>query len=145
MHHRIKTYWSILLILALGIISGWISGSGPSVWYEHLLKPSFQPPAFIFGPVWTLLYIMLGIALIQIKEKAPQLFFLFIFQLGLNFIWSPLFFLYHQIQWALIDLAVMLIVNLYLLISVYKQRLIFFLLLPYNLWLWFAFLLNLNI
>lgn len=145
MNQRIKIYWSIFFILGLGILSGWISGSGPSEWYQTLHKPSFQPPAFIFGPVWTLLYIMLGIALVKIKEQRPKLLFIFLLQLAFNFIWSPLFFLYHQIHWALLDLSAMVVLNFYLLMCVRKQNTIFLLLLPYNLWLWFALLLNVNI
>lgn len=145
MQSKLSYLLSILVVLTLGILSGWLGGSGDTAWYQTLQKPFLHPPAWIFGPVWTILYIMLGIIFLEIKRYQPKLLALFVIQLILNFIWTPMFFHFHLIQWALLDLVLMVILNLILLIQARKQKHIFFLLLPYNLWLWFACYLNASI
>jgi benzodiazapine receptor len=145
METRMYYLGSILLVLSLGILSGWLGGSAQTLWYQSLEKPSLFPPAWVFGPVWTVLYITLGIALVQIKKERPQLLFLFCLQLLLNFIWTPVFFLKHEILWALIDLILIVIINFYLLIQLKNNKKIFWLILPYNIWLWFACYLNASI
>ncbi|AVP87354.1 tryptophan-rich sensory protein [Candidatus Phycorickettsia trachydisci] len=127
--------------LALGMLSGYISGSGNSEWYQNLIKPSFQPPSWIFGPVWTILYIMIGIALAKVWNTKNV--GLFIFQLMLNLLWSPMFFRYHRIDLALLDIA-LLWINLLALIYQSNQS-IRLLLTPYFLWISFAGTLNYQI
>ena len=145
MEYRMHYLGSILLVLSLGILSGWLGGSANTLWYQSLKYPSLFPPAWVFGPVWTVLYIMLGITLIDIKRERPELVFLFCLQLALNFIWTPIFFLKHEILWSLLDLILMIVINLYLLIQLKSLKKIFWMLLPYNLWLWFACYLNASI
>lgn len=137
--------FSILGVLCLGLLSGWLGGSGDTAWYQTLQKPMLQPPSWIFGPVWIILYIMLGIILIEIKRQQPKLLSLFVIQLGLNLIWTPLFFRFHLIQWALLDLVLLVLLNLMLLIQTPNHKQINWLLLPYNFWLWFACYLNASI
>ena len=138
----------ILIILSLGILSGLVSNSGDTQWYQQLMKPSFNPPSFIFGPVWTVLYVLMGYALAHIwtvKNNHPQFLTLFIGQFILNFIWSPLFFLWHQIDLALYDLFLMWVLFLVL---VYKTRRflnIVIPLIPNAIWISFALILNYNI
>lgn len=127
--------------LGLGMFSGYISGSGNSEWYQSLVKPSFQPPSWIFGPVWTILYIMIGIALAKVWNTKNQ--GLFIFQLVLNLLWSPMFFRYHRVDLALLDIA-LLWINLLALIY-QSNQLVRLLLTPYFLWITFAGILNYQI
>jgi translocator protein len=120
----------------------------PGDWYAHLAKPAFNPPAWIFAPVWTLLYLVMGIAawLVwrqrRVARTAPALT-LFLLQLALNAAWSWLFFGLHQIGWALVDLAALwLAIGATLLAFRTHRPLAGLLLVPYLLWVSFAALLN---
>lgn len=120
-------------------------------WYSQLIKPSWNPPAWIFGPVWSLLYLMMGFASWRIWEQraGPWVrrgLWLYGFQLIANFLWTPLFFSLHRPFWALIDIA-------FLLLLVVATRWQFqridkvagSLLTPYLGWVVFAFILNLRL
>lgn len=118
-------------------------------WYAILNKPFFAPPNWIFGPVWTLLYFLMGIAFYLIwkqgwqkkKVKAAGLFFLA--QLGLNFIWSPIFFGLRSPLLGLIVIVAMWALIVMTMKKFYPlSRLAFYLLVPYLLWVSFATLLN---
>jgi benzodiazapine receptor len=134
-----------LLCLSLGFVSGYRGNAGGSLWYAQLNKPSFNPPGWIFGPVWTILYICMGIALVKIwKQKSSQAVSLFLFtvQLVLNIIWTPIFFACNQIGLALSIIIALWLSLLGLLFSVLQNRVAFLLLLPYFLWVSFALILN---
>jgi tryptophan-rich sensory protein len=77
-------------------------------WYASIEKPSWTPPNAVFGPVWTTLYVMIGIAgWLVSRQPERKLLTIWIAQLALNFIWTPLFFGAHQVGWALADISVM--------------------------------------
>lgn len=136
----------IITCLSLGILSGISVSVGDSSWYMHLHKPSFNPPNWIFGPVWSILYVLMGIAIGKIWRNHSVLQrILFFSQFILNLLWSPIFFYYHQIQFAFIDLCMLWIFLLALLFLVKKQTKIFILLVPYFLWVTFAGFLNYTI
>ncbi|WP_294120415.1 TspO/MBR family protein [Sphingomonas sp.] len=133
----------------VGTLIGYWSNSGFSnAWYIPLQKPSFQPPAWLFGVVWTLLYTLLGIALVIVINASPSkerrdALWLFGGQLALNFAWSPVFFGMHLIDVALVVIVVMLV--LALTAARYFRRLnkvAGWLMLPYLLWLCLATALN---
>ena len=121
-------------------------------WYVTLNKPFFAPPNWIFGPVWTLLYFLMGVAFYLIWKqgaqkknvKAASLFFLA--QLALNFLWTPIFF---GLRAPLPGLMVILAMWVMILLTMKKfyplSRLAFYLLVPYLLWVSFATLLNASI
>jgi benzodiazapine receptor len=137
-----------LLCLCLGSLSGFAVSAGDSVWFASLAKPSFNPPSWVFAPVWTLLYLMMGIALGRIIKHLPDskwLLGLFLVQFSFNLAWSPLFFYFHRIDLALYDLAALWLSLLLLLIAAHKQRLILALLSPYFFWVSFAAFLNYSI
>jgi translocator protein len=104
-HSVLKTALiSVPAIVIVGMLMGYLSNSGFSNdWYAALKKPAFQPPAWMFGVVWTILYAMLGLALALVlnspasKERRDALW-LFGGQLALNYAWSPVFF-----GWRMID------------------------------------------
>jgi tryptophan-rich sensory protein len=121
-------------------------------WYAGLNKPSFNPPDWIFGPVWTTLYIMMGIAafLVWLKglENKPVRIVLacFIVQLFLNAIWTPLFFGLHSPLLGLIDIVLLLnaiIVTIYAFFQISRPAAL--LLIPYLAWVCFATALNAGI
>ena len=125
--------------------------SSIDTWYKYLNKPSFSPPNWIFGPVWTLLYFLMGISLFLIwkrkqnKETKEAIKWFFI-QLLLNFLWSLIFFGGHQITLAFLDIAVLL-AAIYLTIKKFEKlnKIAGYLLLPYIFWVGFATILNLSI
>jgi tryptophan-rich sensory protein len=133
----------------VGSLMGYLSNSGfENSWYAALQKPSFQPPAWMFGVVWTMLYTLLGLALALILQEPPSsqrrdALWLFGGQLALNFAWSPVFFGMHMIDVALLVLIVMLIMALTA--ARYFRRIrpvAGWLMLPYLLWLCMAVALN---
>ncbi len=118
-------------------------------WYNSLNKPFLAPPSSVFPPVWTVLYIMIAISLILFlksgmnKSKILPLVF-FILQLIFNFAWSFLFFNMQNIGLALIDIIFMWIFTLLTVISFFKHsKIASILLIPYLIWISFAFYLNL--
>lgn len=148
MNASVKLIISILACLAVGGISGYVTASEIPGWYATLQKPSFNPPNWLFGPVWTLLYIMMGIAFwlvwksdaSDLKQKAMLLFAL---QLTLNFFWSILFFSFHQTGWAMVEIALLWVFILLCIVSFYPiSAIAAYLLVPYLCWVSFASLLN---
>lgn len=133
--------------ICLGFLSGYFGGSVETAWYQNLVKPWFQPPGWLFGPVWTILYGMIGasIALIwhsQVENKSKA-YLLFVVQFILNLIWSPIFFMMQNPVLALV-VIVTLWVLLLLTISCFKKidKLAGKLLIPYLFWISFATILN---
>jgi len=133
----------------VGILGTPFTLSAIPTWYATLNKPSFAPPNWLFGPAWTILYFLMGVAFYLIwvqdwkKKKVKTAGRYFLAQLALNFIWSPIFFglkaplpglIVIMAMWGLIVLTMKKFYPL--------SRLAFFLLVPYLLWVSFATLLN---
>jgi len=152
MQKIIKIALVVLVCVSLGFLSGMVTRDSITVWYPTLVKPVFNPPNWIFAPVWTLLYIMMGIAagLVwtsntdeKIMKKALGFFAI---QFGLNVLWSYLFFGLHNPLLALVE-----VVLLWLMIfETYNQfkkidTISGFLLIPYLAWVSFATILNASI
>lgn len=145
--YRLEIVASILC-LSLGIASGWVGQSAESDWYLNLHKPSFNPPGWVFGPVWSILYIMMGIVLAKIwrvRQQYPALLSIFVVQFILNLIWSSLFFRLQRIDWALLDLALLWVSLLVFMTLARKLRTVYLLMIPYVLWVSFALALNVSI
>jgi len=144
----IKLVISILIPLALGAIAGRFTAQAVPEWFASLNRPSFSPPNWIFGPVWTVLYILLGISLFLIWKQIPSkerngALWIFSVQMFLNFIWSFVFFYFNQIGLALIVIVGLWISIVFMLISFYKLKpSAAYLNLPYLLWVTFASILN---
>jgi translocator protein len=143
-----KLLYSIIITLGVGVIAGFATISNIAGWYATLSKPAFNPPNWIFGPVWTLLYILMGIALSLIwkqpnsPNKSNSLWLFFI-QLFLNFCWSFLFFYFHRIGFALVDIVMLWILIILTIFSFSRlNKTAAFLLLPYICWVSFATILN---
>lgn len=118
------------------------------IWYNSLNKPFFTPPNWIFAPIWGVLYFLMFMAFwIMIYSnnnisKRPAIIF-FIIQLILNFLWSPVFFYFHNIQLALIIILLLIIFLLLTIKSFFKiSKFSGYLLVPYLIWIIFALYLN---
>lgn len=137
---------SVLLSIGLGFLSGYAVKISDFSWYIGLSKPYFNPPSWVFGPVWTVLYGMIGLVAVPIfRREKLYLKLLFIVQFIFNLLWTPLFFYLQRVDLALLDI-VLLEISLGLLIyNVRNQRYVFSLLIPYFLWVSFATVLNYKI
>ena len=146
-----KLFLSLTITLAVGGIAGFATATAIDTWYIYLNKPSFNPPNSLFAPVWTILYILMGIALFlvwklpksNLRNRAMTIFFI---QLALNFLWSFIFFNMHQVGWALIDILLLwiaIILTMFAFAPLSKTAC--WLLLPYLLWVSFASVLNYSI
>ncbi|MEM5493510.1 TspO/MBR family protein [Hoeflea sp. AS16] len=141
--HALTLILFVVLTVAGGSLVGYSSLPGP--WYQDLQKPAFNPPNWIFGPVWTVLYVLIGIAgaRVFIRERGnwlPKIWFL---QMALNFIWSPVFFTLHRPDLALaVLLAMLLAILAFIALAWNRDRPSALLFLPYAAWVSFAGLLN---
>jgi benzodiazapine receptor len=139
-------------VLLLGTLSGALSGSGNgNPWFVVLHKPPLMPPGWVFGAVWTFLYVLLGLSLAMVlhargaknRQKVVGLFGL---QIVLNLAWSPAFFAFHKVEGALSIIAAMIVVCVVMILVTWRIRVAAGLLLyPYLAWLMFAGLLNYQI
>ena len=112
-------------------------------WYEELIKSPLNPPSYVFGIVWPILYAIMAFVSFKMAEKISTLFIL---QLLANAAWSWIFFYFHAPLIALVDISVLIYLNLKI-ISVIKveSSILFYIYLPYLIWLSFAAFLNASI
>lgn len=141
----------VAIPLAVGSITGMITAEDTQNWYSTLNKPSFNPPNSIFAPIWTTLYILMGISLFMIwkspdsweRRRSMLVFFV---QLFFNFWWSILFFSFHLVFFAIIDITILWLLILYMMASFKQVRpAAAYLNIPYLLWVSFAAILNISI
>lgn len=135
----------LLIPLSIGAIGGIFTFESVKTWYTTLNKPSFNPPNGVFGPVWTTLYILMGISSYLIWQKrntvsgykwALSTYFL---QLLLNLMWSFLFFNRHQIGFSLVEIGILLLTIIITAFQFYRiDKLAGLLFIPYILWVSFA-------
>lgn len=143
---------SVAICLFIGFLSGFATQSSVGDWYITLNKPSFNPPNWIFAPVWTVLYIMMGVAagIVWIKGFyhiwVKTALYHFGFQLMFNALWSIVFFGFKQPFWALLVILTLLVL-IVLTIKWFKvvSKTAAYLLIPYLLWVCFATVLNFKI
>jgi len=136
--------------LAASFATAWIgSRYMPGVWYASLVKPSWNPPNAIFGPVWTVLYVLMGVAAWLVWRRAGfagtggAALGLFVVQLVLNALWSYLFFGLHRPGIALLDIVVLWVAILIVMVLFWREdRVAGALMLPYLAWVGFASFLN---
>jgi tryptophan-rich sensory protein len=140
---RIATLLVCLLVSFLPSLSGFVVRTDG--WYADLVRPALNPPSWVFGPVWTLLYAMIGFsaALLWERRASKLLIFLFLGHLITNAAWTILFFGLHQPLLALVDIVILdVLVLLLVLVSAKTSRLASALLIPYLGWILFATYLN---
>lgn len=144
----VKLVGSLIFTVGLGSLGGIFTISEIPNWYAGLQKPSFNPPDWIFGPVWTLLYVLMGISVYLIWKQPESdirntAITLFVVQFILNFCWSIIFFKLHHTGWALVEIIAMWgFIFLTILWFGKSSSLAAWLLVPYISWVSFATLLN---
>jgi tryptophan-rich sensory protein len=143
----VRPYLTLALFVVLVLGGGTLIGfmTLPGDWYAELVKPSFNPPNWVFAPVWTLLYLIIAIAGWRTWQRgsrtAPMT--AWFIQLGLNFIWSPVFFGAHRIGLALAVIVALLAAILSFIVTAWpRDHVASWLFVPYAAWVAFATLLN---
>lgn len=148
MHPIVKLFISIAIPVATGLIASWFTAQSVNNWYASLERPSFAPPNWVFGPVWTFLYLLMGVSLYLIWRQPPgsqkeKALFIFGLQLACNFIWSFLFFYLNNPAMALVDIVILWLLILLMLVRFFKLKpMAAWLNIPYLLWVSFATALN---
>jgi benzodiazapine receptor len=148
MKNSLKLLLCIIIPLGIGAVSGIGTASSIDAWYVNIEKPSFNPPNYLFGPVWTTLYILMGISFYMIlqsekNELRTKAIAIFCIQLFLNFWWSFIFFKFQLLGFAFIEIILIWL-------SIAAMIIVFFeinktaalLQIPYLLWVSFASVLN---
>lgn len=143
----------VVTCLALGYLSGMVTQSSIKTWYPTILKPSFNPPNWLFAPVWSTLFVFMGIAgglvwsKIDVKkEEVQKALVFFAIQLVLNSLWSILFFGLKNPMLALIEIVLLWLVIYETFVKFNKiDKIAGYLFIPYLIWVGFAAILNLNI
>ena len=136
---------SLVLLIPLTLIVGSFASAntGTDLWYQGLIKSDLNPPGYVFGIVWPILYLLMGITAWRAFEIIKNLFYV---QLFLNAIWSWLFFSFQLPLISLIDIWLLIYINIKIIFKVVKMdKLAGLLYMPYILWLLFASYLNLFI
>jgi tryptophan-rich sensory protein len=144
-----KLILSVVICLGAGAIGSLFTASSIPTWYTTIEKPFFNPPNWIFGPVWTLLFIMMGVALFLVWNKGWQnkkvkiAMLIFGIQFLLNILWSILFFGFLSPFYAFVEIIFLWLAILVTIIYFYQiSRPASWLLVPYILWVSFASVLN---
>jgi benzodiazapine receptor len=148
--------WKLIIAIGIceltGIVSSLFSNPHMNPWFDGLEKPSWNPPSNVFGPVWTVLYLLMGVSLwlvwksnTAINKKEIAISF-FIIQLFLNFWWSLLFFRFHSPGSAFADIVLLLVFIIITMIHFFPiSKFSAYILIPYALWVSFASALNYSI
>ena len=145
-------YLSLFIILVVTFVASGIGGfttaSFKEPWYSEIILPSFNPPSWVFAPIWTTLYVLMTIGIWRIwinffDLKVLKIYFVHLF---FNASWSVVFFGFHQIELALLNLIIILIF-IFVLTKIYfkKDKISFLLMLPYFFWSSYALVLNFSI
>ena len=145
-------YLSLFLILAVTFVASgigsFITSSFKEPWYSEIVLPIFNPPSWVFAPVWTALYVLMSVAIWRVwinffDRKVLNIYFIHLF---FNAMWSIVFFGFHQIELALLNLIIILIF-IFVLMRIYfrKDKVSFYFMLPYFFWSSYALVLNFSI
>jgi tryptophan-rich sensory protein len=152
MKSPLKLLIAILICLTIGSASGFLTANAITDYYLHLNKPTWNPPNWIFGPVWTTLYIMMGVSLWLVwksdlsKTLVQKACLVFALQLFLNFWWSIIFFNMQSPGWAFVEIILLLSAIIYTIFQFSKiSKPAAWLLFPYISWVSFASILNFKI
>jgi len=148
----VKIFVALAVCLFIGFMASLATQVGIADWYPTLNKPWFNPPNWIFGPVWGVLYVLMGIAAGIVWSKGfyhkwvKTALYHFLFQLLLNGAWSILFFGLNEPFWALLDIIALFVILIFT-IKWFKivSDTAAYLLIPYAVWVLFAAILNFEI
>ena len=142
--YRVRRFTLVVAVIFAAAIGSMASTTaGNDSWYLSLNKSELNPPSYVFGIVWPILYILMIVSAFLAYKKV---FLFFIIQLFFNATWSWLFFRFQMPLIALLDIYLLIAINIYILNLMYKEnKLSFFLFIPYVFWISFASYLNLFI
>ena len=140
----------VVTCLVIGYFSGMVTRSSVTTWFPTLIKPSFNPPSWVFAPVWSILFVMVGVAAGLVwdrieaeREAVKKALIFFAIQLGLNALWSYLFFGLRNPMLAGLEISVLWLMIFETYIQFVKiNKIAGYLLLPYLAWVSFASVLN---
>ena len=142
-------YLSLIIILLITFLAPMIGSYATTVfkepWYSEIILPSFNPPSWVFGPVWSILYLLMSLAAWKVwtnnfDKKLLKIYFIHLF---FNSSWSIVFFGFHQIGLALLNLIIILIFIIILMKEYFiKDKISFYLMVPYVSWSSYALVLN---
>ena len=145
-------YFSFLIILSITFVASFIGSfvtrNFKEPWYSEIILPTFNPPSWVFAPVWISLYVIMSIAIwnVWIKTYSNKTLKIYFIHLFFNSTWSIIFFGFHLIGLALLNLIIILIFILILMKEYYtKDKVSFYLMTPYLLWSSYALILNSSI
>ena len=141
----LSSKFSIFIYVILALIVGGLASSNTAddLWYQQLAKSSLNPPGYVFGIVWPILYLLMSISAFRTFNETKKLF---LTQLLFNALWSWLFFTFHMPLIALVNIWVLIYLNIKLNLKMfYQDKLSGLLFIPYVIWLFFASYLNLFI
>ena len=134
------------ITFSASLIGGLATINFKEPWYSLLNKPFFNPPDWIFGPVWTILYFMMAISIWifwHVKNRDIKTVYIYFIQLFFNTTWSVVFFIFHELFLALIILIIFIILIINLVLRLRRvKKLSAYLMIPYLLWCCFALILN---
>tara|TARA_Y200000002_G_scaffold65579_1_gene50464 strand:+ start:526 stop:969 length:444 start_codon:yes stop_codon:yes gene_type:complete len=137
--------FSVFIFVIIALIVGGLASSNTAddVWYQSLIKSPLNPPGYVFGIVWPILYLLMSISAFRTFNETKNLFFI---QLLFNAMWSWIFFAFQMPFIALLNIWLLIYLNIKLNLKMFNQdKLSGFLFIPYVLWLFFASYLNLFI
>jgi tryptophan-rich sensory protein len=140
-------FWIALCFAVAGVSGSWTASEVPG-WYRTLTRPAIAPPNWVFGPVWTLLYLLMAVAAWQVSQSAASPLrtwglALFLVQLALNFWWSPIFFRQHALGAALVEVVFLwAAIGATTLIFARVSQAAAWMMAPYWAWVTFASVLN---
>ena len=149
----IKNNFTSLLIIVLitfiaPMIGSYTTTSFKEPWYSEIILPVFNPPSWVFAPVWSTLYLLMAVAIwrIWVNTSNTRILKIYFLHLFFNSTWSVVFFGLHQIGIALINLIIILFFIIFLMKTYFKiNKLSFYLMIPYFLWSSYALILNSSI
>ena len=138
-----------LITYSSSVIGGLVTAGFKEPWYSLINKPSFNPPSWIFAPVWTTLYLMMTIAIWLFwhsKNRDMNTIYIYFIHIVFNTTWSVIFFGLHQIFYALLVLIVLITLIIILIMRFRRVNVLsFYLMFPYLLWCCYALILNFNL
>jgi translocator protein len=142
-------YLSLLIILLITFIApmigSYVTTAFKEPWYSEIILPSFNPPSWVFAPVWSTLYLLMTFSIwkVWINSLDKQILKIYFFHLFFNSTWSIVFFGFHLIGLALVNLIIILIFILFLMKEYFKRdKISFYLMIPYIAWSSYALILN---
>ena len=138
-----------LITFSASVIGGLVTLGFKEPWYSLINKPTFNPPSWVFAPVWTTLYLMMTIAIWLFwhsRNKDMNTIYIYFIHIVLNTTWSVVFFGLHQILLALFVLIVLILMIIILILRFKRVNIVsYYLMIPYLLWCCYALVLNFNI